>query len=78
MTRTSMPWCRTSTAKPAAKADKKALVPEYNVVNGEHMAAAAEEVNTIPPRFLLATCSQQLFAIMCQQKELESWLSSEA
>lgn len=28
MTRTSMPWWRTSTAKPAAKAERKALVPE--------------------------------------------------
>ena len=54
--RTSIPWCLTSTANPAAKDERKALVAAYRVVKGEQIAAAADEVNTIPPRFLDSIC----------------------
>ena len=56
ITSTSIPWCRTSTARPAANADRNALVPEYSAVNGEQIAAAAEDVNTMPPRFFSSIC----------------------
>ena len=53
-----MPWCLTSTARPAAKEDKNALVEAYKVVKGEQIVAAADEVKTIPPLLLDAICHE--------------------
>lgn len=66
MTRTSMPRCRTSTASPAAKAERKDFVPAYRAVKGEQMAAAAEDVKTIAPRL-----SAAIYVTICKQAVIE-------
>lgn len=53
-----MPWCRTSTAKLAPKDEMKLFVAAYSAVNGEAMAAAALDVNTMQPRSFFCTCQQ--------------------
>ena len=57
-TSTSMPWCLTSAARLAPKADKKLLVAAYRTVKGEGMAAAAEDVKTKQPLRPFCTCEQ--------------------
>ena len=56
-TRTSMPRCRTSTARLAPNALKKDFVAAYSAVKGDAIAAAALDVNTMQPRCPLATCA---------------------
>ena len=58
-----MPWCLTSTARPAAKDDKNAFVAAYNVVKGEHIVAAADDVNTMPPLSFESICKFQILSL---------------
>jgi hypothetical protein len=53
-TSTSIPRCCTSEASPAPKEEMKLLVAAYSTVNGDGMAAAADDVNTKQPRNFLA------------------------
>ncbi len=59
-TRTSMPWCLTSTARLAPKEDMKLFVAAYSAVNGEAIDAAALDVNTMHPLSFLATYGDQM------------------
>jgi len=57
-TSTSMPRWRTSTARLAPNVLRKLLVAAYSAVKGDAMAAAALDVNTMQPRWRLATCAR--------------------
>ena len=62
-TKTSMPWCLTSGAKLAPKADMKHLVAAYTAPKGEGIQAAADEVKTIQPFSFLSICAAQVLLV---------------
>ncbi len=54
-----MPSSFTSAARLAPNAETKDFVAAYSTVNGDTMAAAAEEVYTKQPRSFLAFCASR-------------------